>query len=124
MSDIDPVSVLEAAIERAGSQNQLSRQTGLPQGYLSQVLRRKRPASDELLAALGLERVVVRSSDAPKPITVKEAELSVRTGNIARRVWGDDMLLRELCSKTDDELKTAGFMRKSIKEIREIGKFL
>lgn len=124
MSDIDPVSVLEAAIERAGSQNQLSRQTGLPQGYLSQVLRRKRPASDELLAALGLERVVVRSSDVPKPITVKEAELSVRTGNIARRVWGDDMLLRELCSKTDDELKTVGFMRKSIKEIREIGKFL
>lgn len=124
MSDIDPVSVLEAAIERAGSQNQLSRQTGLPQGYLSQVLRRKRPASDELLAALGLERVVVRSSDAPKPITIREAELSVRTGNIARRIWGDDMLLRELCNKADEELKAAGFMRKSIKEIREIGEFL
>lgn len=124
MTDLDPVEALKRAVEDAGSQNALARKIGVSQAYLSQVLSGARPPSDTLLGALGLKRVVVRQQDLPKPITVSEAELSVRTGNVARQLWGDGMLLSELCAKSDDELRSAGFMKKSIKEIREIGEWL
>jgi len=124
MTDLDPIEALKKAIDGAGSQNALARKIGLPQAYLSQVLGGSRPPSENLLSALGLKRVVVRASEVKKPITVRQAELSVRTGNVARRIWGDDMLLSDLCAKSDDDLRAAGFMRKSIKEIREIGEWL
>jgi len=124
MTDLDPIDALKKAIEDAGSQNALARRIGLPQAYLSQVLSGSRPPSENLLAGLGLKRVVVRASEVKPPLTVAEAELSVRTGNAAKRIWGDDMLLSDLCAKTDDDLLAAGFMRKSIKEIREIGEWL
>ena len=124
MKDLDPIKALNQAVEEAGSQNALARQIGLPQAYLSQVLSGTRPASEKLLTALGLKRIVVRQEDAPRLLTVSEAELSVRTGNTARRIWGDDMLLSDLVARSDEELKAAGFMKKSIKEIREIGEWL
>lgn len=124
MTDLDPVEALKKAIEEAGSQNALARRIGLPQAYLSQVLSGSRPPSEKLLTGLGLRRVVIRASEVRPPLTVAEAELSVRTDRQARRIWGDEMLLSDLCAKSDDDLRAAGFMRKSIKEIREIGEWL
>lgn len=64
MKDLDPIATLNRAIEEAGSQNELARRIGLPQAYLSQVLSGARPASDKLLTALGLKRVVIRAGVA------------------------------------------------------------
>lgn len=61
MKNLDPIDALKKAIEDAGSQNALARKIGLPQAYLSQVLGGTRPPSDNLLTALGLKRVVVKS---------------------------------------------------------------
>lgn len=121
MTPADPIEAIQKAARWHGSVAEFSRSAGLSASYVHDVLRGRRPPSDALLSSVGLSRVVVKFEPAPKPLTVADAELSVRTGNAARRIWGDGMLLSDLIAKSDDELKAAGFMRKSIKEIREIG---
>lgn len=124
MNEPDPINELTAAIERSGTQTKFAAESGLPQSYISAVLRRERPASDRLLTVLGLKRIVVRSEADPAPLRAVDAELSVRTSNVVRKEWGDGLLLRDLVIKTDDELRACGMTRKSIKEIREIGTWL
>lgn len=60
MTQPDPISELRQAIERAGTQTKFAETSGLPQSYISEVLRGTRPPSEKLLAVLGLARVVVR----------------------------------------------------------------
>lgn len=121
MTPKDPLAEIVEASEKLGSVAAFARGAGFAPSYVHDVLRKRRPPSDDLLKALGLERVVVAVQPPPKPITVEEAELSVRTSVTARRVWGSDMLLSDLIAKTDEEIKAAGLSRKSIREIREIG---
>ncbi len=56
MTETQFIHYLAKAIKTAGGQGALARQLGIPQPYLSQVLRRKRPPSMRLLTALGLKK--------------------------------------------------------------------
>lgn len=60
MIEPDPINELSAAIERAGTQTKFAAECGLPQSYISAVMRRERPPSDKLLSILGLKRVVIQ----------------------------------------------------------------
>lgn len=61
MNEPDPINELTAAIERSGTQTKFASESGLPQSYISAVLRGERPPSDRLLTVLGLKRIVVKS---------------------------------------------------------------
>ena len=56
MTESDFLRFLAKQVKTAGSQVKLAKQLGVSQPYLSQVLRRQRPASRELLSALGLRK--------------------------------------------------------------------
>ena len=126
MKVVEPVEEVRAHIDAFydGNQSGFARATGFSPTYVSDVLSGRRAASEKMLAVLGLKRAVVKLEAHRPPLRVKDAELSVRTMVTAMRVWGEDMLLRDLTAKSDDDLKAAGMMRRSIKEIREIGAWL
>ena len=56
MTETQFAQYLARKVHTAGSQRELAQQLGVTQAYLSQVLRRKRPASRRLLTALGLKK--------------------------------------------------------------------
>lgn len=122
MQTVEPVEEIKAHIEAfyQGHQGKFAKAIGFSPAYISAVVTKKAPPSDRLLESMGLARVVVRAPDPVEPLLVTDAELSVRTSNTSRSVYGPEFLLVDLVRKTDEELKADGFMRKSIKEIREI----
>ena len=56
MTESEFLRYLARKVQTAGSQEKLAKQLGVTQPYLSQVLCRKRPASRDLLTALGLRK--------------------------------------------------------------------
>ena len=62
---ITPENPLQAITDAAavhGSVAAFARSVGLAPSYVHDVLRERRPPSDKLLQAIGLERVVVKAS--------------------------------------------------------------
>jgi len=57
---IEIFAAINQAIAAAGSQAAFARQVGVSPQYVSLVLNAQRPPSDDLLAAVGLCRIVVR----------------------------------------------------------------
>jgi hypothetical protein len=57
--DIDARARLVAAIRKAGGQRALSREWGVSQQYICDVINGRRPISDSLLEKLGLRRTVI-----------------------------------------------------------------
>lgn len=55
---MDPRKELETRLKQR-STTKLAAELGISDGYLRDVLKDRRPASDRLLDALGLERVVI-----------------------------------------------------------------
>ncbi|GJD97491.1 hypothetical protein OCOJLMKI_4722 [Methylobacterium iners] len=58
-SSPDPQDVLRAAIEEEGSASAVARRLGVSPAYLLDVRHGRRPASNRLLEAMGLRRVIV-----------------------------------------------------------------
>ncbi|KQP79202.1 hypothetical protein ASF57_18535 [Methylobacterium sp. Leaf117] len=56
----DPVELLRVAIDVEGSASAVARRLGLSPAYILDVRNGNRPASPRLLAAMGLERRIVR----------------------------------------------------------------
>ena len=59
LTENDVLARLRAAVESAGGQKQFAAQAGLTPAYINDVLHRRRALADRILAAIGLERVVV-----------------------------------------------------------------
>lgn len=58
-SDADPRELLREAIETEGSARAVATRLGVSTSYVLDVRHGRRPASDRLLAGLGLERRIV-----------------------------------------------------------------
>jgi transcriptional regulator with XRE-family HTH domain len=59
----DPATVLRTYVQaHGGSQKQAAERLGMSESYLSDLLHGKRRCSDAVLAAIGLERVIVRKA--------------------------------------------------------------
>jgi DNA-binding transcriptional regulator YdaS (Cro superfamily) len=62
IDQIEVFATIKRMIDVAGSQAAFARQVGVTPQYVSSVLNAQRPASDALLAAVGLRRIVVRAN--------------------------------------------------------------
>lgn len=62
MHDIEVFAAIKRMVDAAGSQAAFARQAGVTPQYVSQVLNAQKPPSDDLLAAVGLRRIVVRAN--------------------------------------------------------------
>lgn len=60
MTPKDPIDALDEAATKHGSVSAFARSAGLPPSYVHDVISGRRPASEKLLGALGLKRVVVK----------------------------------------------------------------
>jgi transcriptional regulator with XRE-family HTH domain len=61
---LNPLEALRSRVERAESQASLARELGVSPQYLNDVLAERRPPSERLLAALGIEIVYRRKRPA------------------------------------------------------------
>lgn len=61
MTPKDPLDAINEQAQVHGSVAAWARSVGFAPSYVHDVLRKRRPASDTLLATLGLSRVVVKS---------------------------------------------------------------
>lgn len=59
MKERDPREALMALVKQMGTQTAVARSLGIGDSYLSDLLHGRRDFSDEMLAKLGLRRVVV-----------------------------------------------------------------
>lgn len=59
MTSGEAVSLIEKAIEQAGSQNQFAKSLGISQSFVSEVIAGKRTPSPRLLEAVGLKWALV-----------------------------------------------------------------
>jgi DNA-binding transcriptional regulator YdaS (Cro superfamily) len=62
LHQIEVFATIKQKIDAAGSQAAFARQAGVTPQYVSMVLNAQRPASDALLAAVGLRRITVRAN--------------------------------------------------------------
>lgn len=62
MDALEVFATINQAIDAAGGQAAFARSLGVSPQYVSAVLNAKRPASDDMLAAVGLKRVIVRTN--------------------------------------------------------------
>jgi DNA-binding transcriptional regulator YdaS (Cro superfamily) len=68
LDQIDVFATIKQMIDAAGSQAAFARQVGVTPQYVSSVLNAQRPASDALLAAVGLRRVILRINVPPRAV--------------------------------------------------------
>jgi DNA-binding transcriptional regulator YdaS (Cro superfamily) len=84
---LDVLTLLRRDIERAGSQSEWSRQTGVSRTYINRVLKGRKPPGPSICRALGLERAVLRDVakkvDPIKSIDLDEIQLILQ-GEIKR----------------------------------------
>jgi DNA-binding transcriptional regulator YdaS (Cro superfamily) len=71
---LDVLTLLRRDIERAGSQSEWSRQTGVSRTYINRVLKGRKPPGPSICRALGLERAVLRDV-AKKVDPIKSIDL-------------------------------------------------
>jgi len=61
---LDPISVIESRL-RTTSQRQLAAQLGISASFMGDIVQGRRPPSDRVIDALGLERVVIYRRKKP-----------------------------------------------------------
>jgi hypothetical protein len=75
----DVLILLRRDVDRAGSQSEWSRQTGVGRTYISRVLNGRKPPGPSICRALGLERSVLRGAPerghSTKPVDLDEVRL-------------------------------------------------
>jgi DNA-binding transcriptional regulator YdaS (Cro superfamily) len=71
---LDVLTLLRRDIERAGSQSEWSRQTGVSRTYINCVLKGRKPPGPSICRALGLERAILRDV-AKKVDPIKSIDL-------------------------------------------------
>jgi transcriptional regulator with XRE-family HTH domain len=72
LDQLEVFATIKQMIDAAGSQAAFARQAGVTPQYVSLVLNAQRPASDALLAAVGLRRAIFRVNARavdPYPVT-------------------------------------------------------
>jgi DNA-binding phage protein len=76
---LDVLTLLRRDIERAGSQSEWSRQTGISRTYVNRVLNGRKPPGLSICRALGLEKAIFRDGarmvDSTKPVDLDEIPL-------------------------------------------------
>lgn len=60
MTPKDPIEALSEAAAKHGSVSAFAKASGFTPSYVHDVIALRRPASEKLLAALGLKRMVVK----------------------------------------------------------------
>ena len=59
LTEEQAVTLLRERVDKARTQGEFAAQVGVPQSFLSDVLKKRRPLNDKLLAVLKLKRVTM-----------------------------------------------------------------